>query len=155
LAWCDAINTWWNDRVLIFDYRAQLNLLSRLGIHSPDLEKLGWCFVGALLVWLGWMAWQFGRGAPRVRPDRLGRAYARLCKKLARAGVPRAAHEGPVAYADMVGKERPDLAPEVKRLLARYAELRYGVPPARAQLYEAEIKEFELGVGALVLSSST
>jgi transglutaminase-like putative cysteine protease len=155
LARWDAVNAWWNDHVLKFDYRAQLNLLARLGIRSPDLEKLGWSFVGALLSWLVWMAWQFGRGAPRVRPDRLGRAYARLCKKLARAGLPRAAHEGPLAYADMVGKERPDLAPEVKRLLARYAELRYGVRPAGAQLYQTEINEFERSVGALVISPSS
>jgi protein-glutamine gamma-glutamyltransferase len=151
LARWDAVNAWWNDHVLKFDYRAQLNLLARLGIRSPDLEKLGWSFVGALLLWLGWMAWQFGRGAPRVRPDRLGRAYARLCKKLARAGLPRAAHEGPLAYADIVGKERPDLAPEVRRLLARYAELRYGAPPEPERSLESEVKEFERGVGALTV----
>jgi len=152
LARWDAINTWWNDHVLKFDYRAQLNLLSRLGISSPDLEKLGWSFVAALLSWLGWMAWQFGRGAPRVRPDRLGRAYARLCKKLARVGLPRAAHEGPLAYAELVGKQRPDLEPEVKRLFARYAELRYGVPHEQGPAsYEAELKEFERGVGALTV----
>src|SRR5581483_6000149 len=57
----DAINTWWTDHVLKFDYRSQLNLLSRLGIRSPDLIMVGWIFGGALLSWLLWIAWQVGR----------------------------------------------------------------------------------------------
>ncbi len=151
LARWDALNAWWNDNVLRFDYRKQLQLLSRLGIHSPDLQTLGWGFVGALLSWLGWMAWQFGRAAPPERPDRLARAYARLCRKLARAGMPRATHEGPLAYADAVSAKRPDLAPRVRQLLARYAELRYGAPSAAARSREEQVKDFERGVGALTL----
>jgi transglutaminase-like putative cysteine protease len=149
LARWDAANAWWNDHVVRFDYAAQLHLLSRLGIRSPDLQTLGWGFLGALSLWLGWMAWQFGRAVPRTRPDRLGRAYARLCRKLARAGLPpRAAHEGPLAYAGALGAHRPDLAPEVGRLLARYAELRYG---DEVSSYDTQVKEFERDVGALTL----
>jgi transglutaminase-like putative cysteine protease len=151
LARWDAANAWWNDHVLRFDYRAQIRLLSRLGIRSPDLQTLGWGFVSALLLWLGWMAWQFGRTMPHERPDRLARAYLRLCRKLARAGLPpRAAHEGPLAYGDAVAANRPDLAPEVRRLLAQYAQLRYGVEP---RAYTDEVREFERGVGALTVRS--
>jgi transglutaminase-like putative cysteine protease len=129
--------------------RVDPTTVSRLGIRSPDLQTLGWGFLGALSLWLGWMAWQFGRAVPRTRPDRLGRAYARLCRKLARAGLPpRAAHEGPLAYAGALGAHRPDLAPEVGRLLARYAELRYG---DEVSSYDTQVKEFERDVGALTL----
>lgn len=149
LARWDAANAWWNDHVLKFDYAAQLKLLSRLGIRQPDLQTLGWGFLAALLLWLGWMAWQFGRAVPRARPDRLGRAYTRLCRKLARAGLPpRTAHEGPLAYADTLAAKSPNLAPEIRRLLARYAELRYG---QEAPSYDTEVKEFERSVAALTL----
>jgi transglutaminase-like putative cysteine protease len=140
----DAINTWWTNNVLKFDYRSQLNLLSRLGVPSPDLEALGWAFAAALLSWLAWIAWQMSRGAPQVRPDRLARAYARLCRKLARIGLPRPAYQGPIAYAEAVGQRRPDLGETVRSLLTRYAELRYGAP--RADSRDTDVARFERAV---------
>ena len=143
----DAVNTWWNDHVLKFDYRSQLNLLSRLGIRSPDAAMLGWAFITVLLAWLGWIAWHFGRGSPQRRPDRLARAYARLCRKLARVGMPRPPYLGPLAYADAVGERRPDLAGGVRSLLTRYADLRYGAP--RGDSRDADVAGFERDVSRL------
>ena len=148
----DAINTWWTNSVLKFDYRSQLNLLSRLGISSPDLQAVGWAFATALLSWLAWIAWQMSRGAPQARPDRLARAYARLCRKLARVGLPRAAHQGPIAYADAVGETRPDLSESVRELLMRYAELRYGAP--RGDSKAADVAGFERAVARLSVAKA-
>jgi protein-glutamine gamma-glutamyltransferase len=147
----DAINAWWNDHVLKFDYRSQLNLLSRLGIPSPDVTVLAWAFAILLSVWLLWIAWQFGRGPTLRRPDRLAKAYARLCGKLARVGVPRSAHEGPLAYADTISSKRPDLAQGVRKLLTQYAELRYGAP--RAESRADDIAGFERDVARLIVGS--
>ena len=144
----DAANAWWNDHVLKFDYRSQLSLLSRLGFRSPDVAMLGWAFISALLIWLGWIAWRFGRGSPQRRPDRLARAYARLCRKLARIGMPRPPYQGPLAYADAVSKRRPDLAAGVRSLLTRYAELRYGVPPHDGSQAD-DVARFERDVARL------
>lgn len=149
----DAVNTWWNNNVLKFDYRSQLNLLSRLGISSPDLEAVGWAFASALLSWLAWIAWQMSRGAPRVRPDRLARAYARLCRKLARVGLPRSVHQGPIAYAEAVGRTRPDLGEAVRSLLTRYAELRYGAP--RLDSRAADVAGFERAVARLSVAKAS
>ena len=143
----DAVNMWWTNNVLKYDFKSQLNLLSRLGIHSPDLSTLGWAFVTGLLSWLTWIAWQMGRGPSRVRPDRLARAYARLCRKLAGIGLPRSAHQGPIAYADAVGERRPDLREAVRALLTRYAELRYGAP--RADSRAEDVAGFERAVARL------
>jgi protein-glutamine gamma-glutamyltransferase len=107
------------------------------------------------LLWLGWIAWQVGRSAPRERLDRLGRAYVRLCRKLARVGLPRAPHEGPLEYADAVGERRPELAQSVRALLMRYAELRYGAASPTAEAYASELREFERAVSSLSLVKST
>jgi protein-glutamine gamma-glutamyltransferase len=149
----DAINTWWTSHVLKFDYRSQLNLLSWLGIRSPDLLAVAWAFAAALLTWLAWIAWQVGRGVPQARPDRLARAYSRLCRKLGRVGVPRPPHQGPLAYADEVSTRRPDLAESARSLLARYADLRYGMP--RGDSLAADIVSFERAVSRFSPSSST
>src|SRR5262249_48616095 len=122
----DALNTWWNDRIVKYNYEDQLSLLKRFGFKSPDAEQLGWAFGVALIAWMLWMAWHIGRGPPRARPDRLARAYNTLCRKLGRAGVPRQPHQGPLAFAEEIARRRSDLAQSTHPLLRRYCELRYG-----------------------------
>lgn len=122
----DALNDWWNERVVRFDFRSQIDLLRWLGVDSPELRHLGWLLAAGLIAWLLFIAWQIGRTARPLPADRLARAYVRLCDKLARAGAHRAKHEGPLAYADSVAARRPDLSEAVRALLGRYADLRYG-----------------------------
>jgi len=122
----EALNGWWNERVVGFDSRSQLDLLRQLGLRSPALRDAGWAFAAALLIWLAGMSWRLGGEPGAARPDRLGRAYARLCRKLARAGLPRAPHQGPLAYAQDIARRRPDLAARVGPLLQDYAERRFG-----------------------------
>jgi transglutaminase-like putative cysteine protease len=122
----EAASAWWADHVVRFDYASQLDLLTRLGIRSPDARYLGWGFTLALCAWLGFMAWSTSRLGRRARPDTLARAYRRLCRKLARVAPPRAPHQGPLAYAESVLAQRPDLRGEVRALFERYAELRFG-----------------------------
>jgi len=146
----DAANAWWSDHVVKFDYSAQLDLLGRFGVRSPDARTLGWAFVLALLGWLALIAWHIGRSARPAPPDALARAYARLCRKLGRIGPPRAPHQGPLSFAATVSAHRPDLRHSVHALLARYAQLRYGpvAPGSRAQ----DIEEFRRAVARLSLS---
>jgi transglutaminase-like putative cysteine protease len=125
LQW-DAVNDWWTERVVRFDFNSQSELLKWFGFDSPTWETLGWLFAGALVAWLAVVAWQIGRSFRSTPMDRLARAYVKLCGKLTRAGAPREPHEGPMAYAATVASRRPDLAASVRALLDRYAELRYG-----------------------------
>ena len=146
----DAANAWWSDHVVKFDYSAQLDLLGRFGIRSPDVRYLGWAFMLALLGWLAIIAWHIGRSARPAAPDALARAYARLCRKLARIGAPRAPYQGPLSLAETLRARRPDLSDRVQPLLRRYTQLRYGpaAPATRAQ----DIEEFRRAVARLSLS---
>ena len=127
LRW-DSANTWWKDRVLEFDLRAQLSLLERLGLRAPQVAWLGGLLAAALALWLVIVAVLVGRGARHARLDALGRAYHKLCARLAAAGLPREPHEGPLDYARRIAEARPDLAEAVTPLLGRYATLRFGPP---------------------------
>ncbi|HYM26827.1 MAG TPA: DUF3488 and transglutaminase-like domain-containing protein [Steroidobacteraceae bacterium] len=145
----DATNDWWSEHVLKFDYGAQLDLLARLGIGAPDARHLGWAFMLALLGWLALITWHVGRGGRAARPDALGRAYARLCRKLARIAPPRAPHQGPLSLAAVVAAHHPELAPAVRPLLERYAQLRYGPPQGAGQA--RAVAEFRRAVAQLAL----
>jgi hypothetical protein len=130
LLW-DGVNQWWQERVVEFNLRAQFDLLRDLGIESPRWEHLGWAFALGMTAWIAWVALTLRRGVARVKPDRIGRAWLRATRKLARVAPPRAASEGPFDYADRIAAARPDLAAPVKALAAQYARLRFG-PAANA-----------------------
>ena len=149
----DAANAWWTERVVKFDYNTQLDLLGRLGVRTPDARYLGWGFMLALCGWLALIAWHLGRQPRRGAPDTLGRAYLRLCRKLARAGAARAACQGPLSFAAAVSERRPDLREPVQGLLERYAQLRYGPPAAATRA--RDIGEFRRAVARLHLPRST
>jgi transglutaminase-like putative cysteine protease len=141
----DNMNQWWQDNVIEFDLRAQFNLLQKLGIDMPEWQHLGWGFALGLVAWIGWVALSLRRSVPRVRPDRIARAWLRATRKLGRV-TPRAASEGPIEYAHRVADARPDLAGRVVALATRYARLRFG-PAADA----VEVATLEREVRALAV----
>ncbi len=145
----DAANAWWNDRVVKFNYATQIDVLERLGVRSPDALTLGWAFALALLGWLALIAWHMRGAARATRPDALAQAYARLCRKLARTGLVRAAHQGPLAYGEALRAGHPALAPGAYGLLERYAQLRYGAPDPASRA--RDIEAFRRAVARLSL----
>jgi transglutaminase-like putative cysteine protease len=135
----DALNNAWTEQVVKFDVTSQLRILERLGVPAADWAGLVIALGSGLVMWLAWIAWHIGRSARRASLDPLARAYAKLCRKLSRAGIERASHEGPIDYAARIGRSRPEIAPRVAPLLERYARLRYGPESATTS---AEVSEF-------------
>ncbi len=109
----------------VVDYRKprQENLLHTLGFETIEWSQV-LVVLGAAcaLVLIGYVVWA-RRSAP---PDPAQRQYSRFCRKLARIGFRRAAHEGPLAFADRVRSQRPELAPDIGIITERYLDLRYG-----------------------------
>jgi transglutaminase-like putative cysteine protease len=140
-AW-QAANAWWQDRVVGFNFTRQLSLLEKLDLGSLQWRALVWVVGAAGALWLALMAWaqrpRAGRGA-----DALGRAWRDLERKLELSVAARAPHEGPLAFAERVGRLRPELGPGIRSLARRYARLRYG-PAASA----AELVQFRTAVRA-------
>ncbi len=147
----DATNNWWNGHVVKFTLDSQLDLLSRLGVRSPDVRYLGWAFAAGVLGWLALIAWHSGRDLKAPRRDPLAGAYMRLCRKLARIAPARASHQGPMSFANTVSERRPDLKERVDAIFARYTQLRFG-PPAPATRTR-DIQEFRRAVARLSVRS--
>jgi transglutaminase-like putative cysteine protease len=122
----DALRQLWRERILRFDQRSQDRLLSSLGIPDPDGEKIAMVMGAGLALVFIWLTWQIRREQRPDPKDPVLRAYGKLCRKLAAAGLPRRPYEGPESFAARVAVERPDLGPRVGALLKRYSHLRYG-----------------------------
>jgi len=122
----DALRQLWRERILRFDQPAQLNLLSALGIREPDGEKIVLVMAAGLALVFAWLTWQIRREQRPPVNDPVIRAYTRLCRKLASAGLARRPHEGPEAFAARIAVERPEIGLEVQMLCRRYSRLRYG-----------------------------
>jgi hypothetical protein len=142
----DGASQWWQERVVEFNLGAQLDLLRKLGIDAPSWKHLGWAFALGLIAWIAWVSLTLRRGVARARPDRLGRAWLRATRKLARVAPAREPAEGPMEFARRVGAHRPDLAERIEALASRYARLRFGRVASHEDVvgFEREVRKLAL-----------
>lgn len=140
----DAVKEIWRERILDFDQDSQRKLLEFLKIPEPDGQKLVMVLAVAMALVFAWLTWQVRRELSISSKDETARAYAKLCAKLAAAGVPRHAHEGAEAYALRVARLRPDLAGRVTGLCRQYSFLRYAPPSSSVTLgqFQAAVRAF-------------
>jgi transglutaminase-like putative cysteine protease len=129
LSW-DAINHDWRRNVIGFNFDRQRSLWRewRLGVLAP--WQVTAILAAAAAAWggmlLGWLAWR------RRRQDRARALWDAACTCLARGGLPRSAHEGPLAYAARATERWPRLGPALAVIGDSYAALRYGPVAAHA-----------------------
>jgi transglutaminase-like putative cysteine protease len=141
----DAVTNSWNQWVLGYTPDRQLHLMERLGLGKPTWQTLIvllMCMGGAILLVLALMILRRLRGAV---PDPTQRAYRRFCRVLARAGLPRAASEGPTDFASRVIAQRPAAAGQVRAITELYVGLRYGhAGAAELQLLRSLVRGFRV-----------
>lgn len=121
----DAVANRWNQWVLGYNSELQFAFLSRLGMEDVTWQKLALNMTFALGLVVAAFALFMLRHLFARRPDPVQAAWLRLCRKLAKAGLPRAAHEGAQDYAERIAAARPDLAGDIRDLASRYNSLRY------------------------------
>ena len=122
----DALANQWNQWVLGYDSERQFAFLTRLGMESVTWQKMAMNMAIGLGLLVGLFALFMLRHLYTRQPDKVQAAWLRLCRRLARAGLPRAAHEGALDYAARIAAARPELAGTIFDLATRYSALRYG-----------------------------
>jgi hypothetical protein len=130
-----AVNNGWNQWVLNYTPDRQRNVMQGLQ------EKLfGWSFAALLTsVGLALLLARFLRRRRETNP--IDALYSTLCKRLGQAGLVRAQHEGPSAYAARLAGADVNtdaLAPRSRaaaiEFLHRYSAWRYAAPTADPRL---------------------
>lgn len=129
LSW-DALNHDWRRNVIGFNFDRQRSLWRewRLNLLAP--WQITTMVAGFAAVWvgalLGWLAWR------RRRQDRARALWDGMCVRLERAGLPRAPHEGPIAYTARASARWPEFTATFRVIADAYATLRYGPVAAHA-----------------------
>ncbi len=143
LRW-DAVNYQWQRGVVGFNVQRQRDVLRGLGLADARGWQLA-ALAGALV-----FAWGLAViGLARARHARADPAYAlwlRLCRRLARAGLPRRPSEGPLAYVRRAAARWPQWGVTLREIGETYAALRYGPSDPAA---EARIAALRIGIAAL------
>lgn len=120
----EAVNNAWNQHILGYDTQRQRELLSRLGVPDADWRSLATLlgivcslFVAALL---GWTLYQ----RPRRDPALL--LWQKALRQLSRRQVDCAPWETPMALAQRVREQRPELSEAFQNVVDAYLQARYG-----------------------------
>ncbi len=142
----DGANQWWQERVVEFNLRAQLELLRNLGIDSPSWQHLGWAFAGGLVLWIAWVT---PDASTRRRAHEAGSDRARVASCDAQARARRAgarARRRSDGICARVGAHRPDLAARIDALAQLYTRLRFGRDASNHDIaaFEREVRNLAL-----------
>jgi len=146
LAW-DAANHVWRRHVVDFNYQRQRSLWRDMYLDN----FMPWQIVGgiaiAIAAWavvvLAWLA------VRRRRQERALVLWEDVCRRLARAGLPRAPHEGPLAFAQRASIRWPQFAIAFAAIGEAYATLRYGNLPRPGRERDALTATLEHAIDAL------
>ena len=132
----DTLANRWNLWVLGYDTERQFAFLTRLGMESVTWQKMALNMMAGVALIIALFALFMLRHLFKRQPDRVQAAWLKLCRRLAKADLPRAAHEGAQDYAARVAAARPELADAIGDLAARYSALRYGTTQGKAAQQE-------------------
>lgn len=128
----DAVNNAWYENVLGFGPERQQDFWAHFGLVKVSWATLGLLLGvllgGSLLLLSGYLFWQGRRQAIASV-----RYYQRYCQRLASIGWVRAPSEPPLAFAQRVIANRPDLADAVQQITQLYLQLRYPVSEGDGQ----------------------
>lgn len=121
----DALANQWNQWVLGYDSERQFAFMKRLGMESVSWQNIAINMMVAIALLIAIYAIFMLRHLMTRRSDKVQAAWLSLCHKMAKAGLPRADHEGPKDYAARISRERPALSVTFNDLAECYTTVRY------------------------------
>ena len=120
----EAVNNAWNQHILGYDPQRQRELLSRLGLPDTDWRSLATVLgIACSLLVAAMTAWTLYQ-RPAIDPAR--RLWLKALRQLARRQVDCAPWETPMAVAQRVREQRPELAETFQNVVDAYLQARYG-----------------------------
>ena len=144
----DAVNIAWDMWFAGYAFEQQQSLLQRIGIDLRSWKGplgtllLAFGLIAPIALWFGVRIFR----KPRTAADPVREIYESFCRKLAKVGLEREPHQGPVAYARRIESRRPDLETPARKITERYVRLRYGgagVDEADLERFRRQVRRFQ------------
>ncbi|MGM0517145.1 MAG: transglutaminase TgpA family protein [Pseudomonadota bacterium] len=124
----------WNQYVLGYDSRIQLDLIGNLGLAGMSTVALALLApVVAVIAWLAVLWWLGRRADRRAAGSATDYLWQRLESRLARLGLARAPRESERAYLERVARILPGEAEDLRRVATLLQARRYGRHPTARQ----------------------
>jgi transglutaminase-like putative cysteine protease len=143
----DAINHQWQRNVVQFNRDRQRALWREWKLDAFAPWQVAVAVASAIVVWaLAVLAWLAAR---RSRRERALALWQDACRRLARAGLPKEAHEGPLAFAERAARRWPQFQIAFRAIGQSFAALRYGPASARENERAALLATLERAIEAL------
>ena len=122
----DALTNQWNQWVLGYNTERQFALITRMGMEEITSQKMAFTMLGGMAILVGLFTLLMLRQLMARSTDEAQRLYLKFCRKLAKGGITRGAHEGPQDFAARAAQIKPQFASAINNITARYVALRYG-----------------------------
>ncbi len=133
----DAVNNGWNQWVLGYDQKKQMELFERLTGSQLSWQDLTIAMMLALIVISLPVSYYLLR-TRRIKLDPLLRLYNEFQQKLEKSGLKRQAHEGPQDFGARAMRRLPGNAEEIKTIIESYTQMRY-----RSQISQQALERFK------------
>jgi hypothetical protein len=142
----DAVANQWNQWVLGYNTERQFAFLTRMGMEDITWQKMAIEMLAGIAVLVGVFTLILLRRLITRQTDAIQVLWLKVCRRLEKAGLPRAPHEGPMEYAERVAMARPERAADIRDLAARYVSLRYGGETGQeaASAFRDAVRAFKL-----------
>ena len=140
----DALTNQWNQWVLGYNTERQFAFLTRLGMEDITWQKLAMNMFGGVALLVGIFTLTMLRRLRLRNSDEVQKIYLKFCKKLAKAGITRAAHEGAQNFADRASQLNSRDAAEILDITSQYIALRYHKhhDPDSLQVFKRAVSKF-------------
>jgi transglutaminase-like putative cysteine protease len=143
----DAINHQWRRNVVEFNRDRQRALWREWKLDQFAPWQMVVAVAGGVTAWgLGVLAWFAAR---RKRRERALTLWEDACRRLARSGLPRMDHEGPLAFAERASRRWPQFEIAFHAIGESFAMLRYGDMAKRDSERTALLSTLERAIEAL------
>ena len=143
----DAFNNKWNQWVVGFNQERQRYAFETLlGVRDMDWRQLAIWLIAGIFSTGGIVGVLLLLKVYQKRKAPVIAAYDRFCAMLAKAGVTRAPHEGPMDFLSRLARERPEIAANARPVVEAYIVLRYSPPEDKSDLraFVAMVRRFRI-----------
>ncbi len=134
----DAIANSWNQWILGYNPKRQVEFLSRVGMKTPGWKSMTIALIIGTGILMLILAVTMLLQLRYHTYDPVQEAYLKFCDKLAKKGIPRKPYEGARDYAERLAGLRPEFSQTTNAISELYIALRYGTLEEKEAVQELQ-----------------